>query len=70
MKAYSQVETDLPDLAGVSFETLGSYSDADLQPASGKLLRRVDRPGASLSGYSGAGGLSGDVRADILGRLG
>lgn len=61
----SVVVTRLLDLRDVPLSVLPSYSSDELAPMRSRLLRRWDRPGTSVSGYNGAGGLSGDARVDL-----
>ena len=48
------IEGVLPDLSGISLGDLSDLEGLDEQLA--KVMKRVDRPGTSISGYNGAGG--------------
>jgi FXSXX-COOH protein len=54
----------IKNLAGVSLERLPEVDDSALPAMLKRVLDRVDRSGTSISGYNGAGGLSGDVNPD------
>jgi hypothetical protein len=64
------VETNLSDLTNLSLHAIRSCTKEDLGELLDRMLRRIDAPGTSISGYNGAGGLSGDRAVDIHGRLG
>jgi hypothetical protein len=63
--AENSNKSRLADLTDVTLEVLPSHRDVRLASSVERVLRRVDRPGASISGYNGAGGLSGDVDVDM-----
>lgn len=67
MQGYAgpMVVTCLLDLTGVSLAALPSYSADGFASMRNRLLRRWERPGTSVSGYNGAGGLSGDARVAL-----
>jgi hypothetical protein len=60
------VETRVVDLTGVSLQTLQGLSEEDLGPTLTALQARVDSPGASISGYNGAGPLTRDATAKLV----
>lgn len=55
----------LKNLNAISLKDLPSLSDPALQMMLRRVERRIQRPGASISGYNGAGGLSGDITVDV-----
>ncbi|GAA4674366.1 hypothetical protein [Phytohabitans rumicis] len=60
------VQGQLKDLSGLRFDALTeSHDDPALAPMLDRVMRRVEQPGTSISGYNGAGGLSGDVEVDV-----
>jgi hypothetical protein len=60
------VETRVVDLTGVSLQTLQGLTEEDLGPTLAALRARVESPGASISGYNGAGALSRDATAELV----
>jgi hypothetical protein len=62
------VVTSLSDLTGVSLTALTSYTADDLDGMPGRLMFRLATRGASASipGYNGASGLSGDAKTDVI----
>ena len=60
-----EVVTRLVDLNVTSIDMLRRQSEEDLGPTMGRVLARVDAPGASISGYNGAGPLARTVSVDL-----
>ena len=52
------VKGELKDLTGLALAALPGLDDPVLGSMLARVLRRVDRPGQSISGYNGAGGYS------------
>lgn len=58
----------LKDFAGVALDQLATHSGSALGPMLDRVMRRVEQPGTSISGYNGAGGFttqSGAVTVEL-----
>ena len=53
----------LKDVSSIELQALPHHTDPALADMLDRVLRRMDRPGASISVYNGAGGLSCETGA-------
>jgi hypothetical protein len=53
----------LKDVSSIELQALPHYTEPALADMLDRVLQRMDRPGASISGFNGASGLSCDTGA-------